>query len=310
VGICKDNQEWVDYVNNSYNESKLEAYRLIDDLTSHIELLQVYTNDILIRIRERMPTEFSRNIDYDSTFDSDSEDGNQLPDLGRESLTGMMEPRLSSVSQGGSNSEDEELESSSEDSDHIDVGESESGDSMSDQSGFSEYMNVVDNSIRMANLRLGNSNTNTTEPILDNPELGDNPEMTVHHSSSSNDAIASGNVSTDSGVADPYLGAGLAPLNNGQRALDVTYSEMHREDQHIYSNYLINTRGTDNMDYRIAFDYLIDSLRSLDQLMLHFNVVAEVEAVLQRMEPSFADYTSREIFDAANAILTTLSGIN
>lgn len=313
VGICENNKHWADYVRNTFQESKSEAYRLIDELASNIELLKVYANDILIRIRERKPTEFSRDIDYDSTFDSDSENGNELPDLGRENLTGMMEPRLSSISQEDSNSEDEGLESSSEESDHIEVGDSESGDSESYHSNYSEeYQAALDafDANQMAALRLEDSNTNVTVPNLDNPELGDNPEMTVHHSSSSNDAIASVNVSTDSGVADPYLGAGLAPLNNGQGALEVTYSEMAREDQHIHSNYLINTRGTDNMDYRIAFDYLIDSLRSLDLLIQHSNVVAEVEAVLHRMEPSFADYTSRDIFDAANAILLTLSGVN
>lgn len=47
---------------------------------------------------------------------------------------------------------------------------------------------------------------------LDNPELADNPELTVHHSAASDDDVLSVSISTDSGV--PERGVGLEPLNS------------------------------------------------------------------------------------------------
>lgn len=302
VGICKDHEGWVEYVIKTHAEAKVEAYRLIDDVSITSELLQDYAKEIFIRVRERIPTKFSRDVDYDSTFDSDSENGNELPDLGRESLTGLMEPRLSPDNQGNSNSEDEDealSETSSEESDHIDVGNSEPGSSVSgDSSSSSGLESLVERFF-------SNRGVTVNDPVLD----AEYPEMAVHHSSSSNDAIAEGNVSTDSAVSDPFQGSGLVDLNNGLGLQEVTYSGLYREDQHSISNYLINTRGTDDLDYRSAFEYIVDAITNLDLLIVKYELAAQMEGVLRHMVPNFSDYTSGDIFDAANGLLTTLSGM-
>lgn len=299
VGICKDHQGWVDYVIKSHADAKAEAYRLIDDVSITSELLQDYAKEIFIRVRERIPTKFSRDVDYDSTFDSDSENGNELPDLGRESLTGLMEPRFSPHSQGGSISENEDLsETSSEESDHIDVGNSEPGSSVSGDSSSSGLESLVERFF-------SHRGVNVNDPVLD----AEYPEMAVHHSSSSNDAIAEGNVSTDSAVSDPFQGSGLVDLYNGLGLRDVTYSGLYREDQHSISNYLINTRGTDDIDYRAAFEYIVDAITNLDLLIVKYELAAQMEGVLRHLVPNFSDFTCGDIFDAANGLLTTLSGM-
>ena len=149
---------------------------------------------------------------------------------------------------------------------------------------------------------------------LDNPELADNPELTVHHSAASDDDVLSVSISTDSGV--PERGVGLEPLNSGLKIHEATYSGLHREDAHEHGNYLINFRGNDDIEYRLLYQHLTDALDHLTTLIKNYDIVLECELILQRLRIDHQalgidlDLDSITIFDAGNYLLHGVSAIN
>jgi hypothetical protein len=147
---------------------------------------------------------------------------------------------------------------------------------------------------------------------LTTPEIRDNPELTTHHLPStrdyqfSDDTSSSGSVSAD---------VGLEPLNNGATAGDSTYSYVDRIDGNEFGNYLIISEGTDNHDYRMLYEYVIDCLGSLEILTKNFDLALECESFLHRLDIDFSslggheDIHSSTIFQAGQALLAFLSAI-
>jgi hypothetical protein len=271
-------------------EAKAEANALVDEINMSRELLEQYMENVTIRVRERIPSEFSEDIVYDSTYESDSEDGNAIPE---DNPMGLYLPTDSSDNTESSNDDNSVLGNSNEDN-------SISGNSNEDNlvPGNSNDTNLVPGNTNKDSSISGNSNDASSVPgnsisspinseLPDNsisspinPELADNPELTVHHSSASDDDVLSVNISTD--VSDPHVGVGLEPLDNGLMFNEVTYSGMLRQDQHIHSNYMIKMRGIDDMEYRATYDYLIDTLNYLDHLIMKYKLVHYLEDVLIR----------------------------
>ncbi|RKF79734.1 hypothetical protein GcM3_052014 [Golovinomyces cichoracearum] len=290
----------------------------------------MYKNNYLVRVRERIPSALSRDIDYDSTFDSDSDNGNTLPDLGREINSGMLEPQLPSLSQDGSSDTDSSHADSLEfsENDYSDNGSTISDSDSNNEQTISEFYNRLDqeNDTQPANPQPENDTPlpsnphinieSNIQPVegnvfmhLDNPELADNPELTVHHSAASDDDVLSVSISTDSGV--PERGVGLEPLNSGLKIHEATYSGLYREDAHEHGNYLINFRGNDDIEYRLLYQHLTDALDHLTTLIKNYDIVLECELILQRLRIDHQalgidlDLDSITIFDAAAKIIGT-----
>jgi len=295
-------------------EAKAEANALVDEINMSRELLEQYMDNVTVRVREIIPSEFSENINYDSTYESDSENGNAIPDnnpMGLYLPTDSSDNTESSnddASVSGNSNEDNSLSSNlNEDnslSSNLNEDNSVSSNLNEDNSlsGNSNDANSVSGNSNDASLVSGNY---ISSPI--NPELADNPELTIHNSSASDDDVLSVNVSTD--VSDPHTGVGLEPLNNGLKFNEVTYSGMLRQDQHIHSNYMIKMRGIDDMEYRATYDYLIDTLNYLDHLIMKYKLVHYLEDVLIRWNPAI-EIHGRVLKSEINNILDLVSVFN
>lgn len=263
---------------NKHKELKDEAENTIDDFQVTAELIEGCTSEgIILRIREKINSFFSEQIDFDDTFDSDSEE-NHFADLGQDKQTGVLEPNLPPMSQDGST-------------------ESSVSKSMSSMSNLPEatYPNLNPVYTGIVSTDAVDNPTapvvNTTVPVVNptapvvnttgipvNQEITSNPELTVHHPAAPEDDVLSINISSD--VTDPHLGAGLVPLDNGQLADQVTYSELWRQDQYDPSNYLIHIQGIDNMNFRRAYEYVIDALNNMDMLIIKHNAMTALERTL------------------------------
>jgi hypothetical protein len=163
-------------------EVKARTNTIMQDIATSRDLMKMYMPEITLRVREVIPTEFSENIDYDSTYESDSENGNNVPaddPMGLYLLTDSSDLNESSNEDNSEldnfydnnsilgNSNDVNLESSNSN----DVGsESDNSNDADSESGNSNE----DNSI------LGNSNDvdsvpDNSNPTPINPELAGNP---------------------------------------------------------------------------------------------------------------------------------------
>jgi hypothetical protein len=69
----------------------------------------------------------------------------------------------------------------------------------------------------------------------------------------------------------------LEPLNSNIPLNEIIYTGHLRFDQFIHSNYSIHMSGIDNIDYRMAYEYLIDSLNDLDNLIQQYDVLEGLE---------------------------------
>ena len=81
--------------------------------------------------------------------------------------------------------------------------------------------------------------------------------------------------------ADPTpLIIGMEPLNNGIASNLVIYNHEMRYDQFIHNNYSIHMSGLDTIDYRMYYEYLIDSLDYLDRLIVQHQTLDALERVI------------------------------
>ena len=81
--------------------------------------------------------------------------------------------------------------------------------------------------------------------------------------------------------ADPTpLIIGMEPLNNGIASNLVIYNHEMRYDQFIHNNYSIHMSGLDTIDYRMSYEYLIDSLDYLDRLIVQHQTLDALERVI------------------------------
>lgn len=277
AGLGPINTNSIQIMVNKHKELKDEAEKTIDDFQVNAELIESCTLEgIILRIREKFNSLFSEQIDFDDTFDSDSEE-NHFADLGHDKQTGVLEPNLPPMSQDGSTET--------------------SVKSMSSMSNLPEatYPNINPVYTGIVSTDAVDNPTapvvNTTVPVVNptapvvnttgipvNQEITSNPELTVHHPAAPEDDVLSINISSD--VTDPHLGAGLVPLDSGQEANLVTYSELWRQDQYDPSNYLVHIQGIDNMNLRRAYEYVIDALDNLDMLIFKYNAMSAIETAL------------------------------
>lgn len=81
--------------------------------------------------------------------------------------------------------------------------------------------------------------------------------------------------SDNSSVVD--INVGMEPLDNGVSFSDVIYSGQMRSDNIIYNNYSIHMSGNDNIDYRMAYEYLTECLDGLDKLIAEHQTLVSLE---------------------------------
>ena len=285
---------------SKYTDIKTVANKLVDEINMSHELLEMYMDDVRVRVREVIPSSFSEDIDYDSTFESDSENGNAIPDNTNIGLYLPTDSEDNSELSNDANSVSKYLKDANFASENSNDANSVS-ENLNDVNSVSENTNnasLVSGNTNNASLVPGNT---IDSPI--NPELADNPELTVYNKPASDDDVLSINNSTD--VSDPYTGVGLEPLDSGLKLNESTYSGMLRQDQHIHSNYLINLRGDDTMEYRATYEYLIDTLNHLDDLIFKYNLVHYLENLLIWWNPNidiYSDVLKSEICDILDLI--------
>lgn len=135
----------------------------------------------------------------------------------------------------------------------------------------------------------------------------------------SNNQSDNGNVATDnnnevlsnasSRVSGSDQNQGYEPLDSGLPLNDVEYTDMFRFDNIIHNNYIIYMQGNDTVDYRMAYEYLIDSLNNLDSMILeHQNLLSLENNILQRNVNITID--SESITSNIDSILELLSSVN
>jgi hypothetical protein len=79
----------------------------------------------------------------------------------------------------------------------------------------------------------------------------------------------------NSSVVD--INVGMEPLDNGISFSDVIYSGQMRTDNIIYNNYSIHMSGNDNIDYRMAYEYLTECLDGLNKLITEHQTLISLE---------------------------------
>jgi hypothetical protein len=184
-------------------EVKARTNTIMQDIATSRDLMKMYMPEITLRVREVIPTEFSENIDYDSTYESDSENGNNVPaddPMGLYLLTDSSDLNESSNEDNSEldnfydnnsilgNSNDVDLESSnsndvdSESSNSNDVGsESDNSNDADSESGNSNEDNSILGNSNDADSVPDNSNSTPINPELagnltpNNPQLVGNP---------------------------------------------------------------------------------------------------------------------------------------
>lgn len=82
-------------------------------------------------------------------------------------------------------------------------------------------------------------------------------------------------ISENSSVVDTNVG--MEPLNNGVSFSDVIYSGQMRIDNITFNNYSIQMSGKDNIDYRMAYEYLTECLENIDRLIAEHETVLTLE---------------------------------
>jgi hypothetical protein len=97
------------------------------------------------------------------------------------------------------------------------------------------------------------------------------------NSLSSDDSIFPSNNLTS---IDFNIHIGMEPLNNGVASSDALYSYMQRFDYMVHNNYKILMKGIDNVDYRVGYEYLIDSLNILDQIIIEQHILVQLENII------------------------------
>lgn len=81
--------------------------------------------------------------------------------------------------------------------------------------------------------------------------------------------------SDNSSVVD--INVGMEPLDNGVPFNEVIYSGQMRSDNIIYNNYSIHMSGNDNIDYRMAYEYLTECLDGLNKLIIEHQALIALE---------------------------------
>jgi hypothetical protein len=69
----------------------------------------------------------------------------------------------------------------------------------------------------------------------------------------------------------------MEPLDNGVPFNKVIYSGQMRSDNIIYNNYSIHMSGNDNIDYRMAYEYLTECLDGLNKLIIEHQALIALE---------------------------------
>lgn len=161
-----------------------------------------------------------------------------------------------------------------------------------------------DNQSDNGNIALDNQSDNGNVATDNNNELlPDNASSKV--SDLDNNEILSNASSRDSGYDQVQS---FEPLDSGLPLNEVEYNEMFRFDNIIHNNYTIYMQGDDTIDYRMAYEYLIDSLNNLDILIQEHNNLLSVENnIIQRnvnlvMESEIISSNIDSLLNMLNAI--------
>jgi uncharacterized protein YjaG (DUF416 family) len=91
------------------------------------------------------------------------------------------------------------------------------------------------------------------------------------------DLILSDNSSS---VDESTQNIGMEALDNGIPSSHVIYSEQMRSDHIIHNNYSIHMSGIDDVDYRMAYEYLIEYLDTIDRLIVQHQTLSKLENII------------------------------
>ena len=78
----------------------------------------------------------------------------------------------------------------------------------------------------------------------------------------------------------PGQDVGMEPLDSGIALTDVMYSNNPRSEHIIHNNYSIDMDGIDNMEFRMTYEYLIECLDHLDELIDRHQEMEALERVI------------------------------
>ena len=116
---------------------------------------------------------------------------------------------------------------------------------------------------------------NKTDNDNDNDNDSENDNDSDNDNDNDSDDDMSELISENSSVVDTNVG--MEPLNNGVSFSDVIYSGQMRIDNITFNNYSIQMSGKDNIDYRMAYEYLTECLENIDRLIAEHETVLTLE---------------------------------
>ena len=219
-------------------KAKDEAFKLIDEIQSTISLLDEYMANIRAHIVEIEDSIYTRNIDKND-LDSEADMPRLMSD---ESLTSD-----NAHSHSHSHSDDWDINSEQDMDNNPDLNILDLDD--------------IDEEILEANYN-EDANFNQNNITLDNNSLV-------------NGRIFNPLPTDNSSIVDTNVG--MEPLNNGVSFSNVIYSGQMRTDNITYNNYTIHMSGNDDIDYRMAFEYLTECLDGLNKLIVEHQTLVSLE---------------------------------
>lgn len=159
------------------------------------------------------------------------------------------------------------------------------------------------------NVRSENGSNNGNVALEKSKEVFSNASSRVSGSDHGNVASDNSNGILSNASSDQIQGYKPEPLNSGLPLNDVEYTDMFRFDNIIHKNYNIYMQGNDTVDYRMAYEYLIDSLNTLDNMILEHQTLLTLENNILQRNVNIA-IESENITSNIDSILEVLNSFN
>nr|AKP95618.1 hypothetical protein [Penicillium nordicum] len=265
-----------------------EAFRLIDDIETALTLFDDYSGGLTAQVKEVEQSIYANNQNiFNNDYINELEVNEELPLL------------------GDNNSENTPSDTWDNNSEQNNV-----NDTFEPKIYDEDEQNDWDNNSELNNLENDPNNLNNNfEPnILDNnfrPDIvDDNFRADIFDSLEDDlDRTSDGSSIFNEIIED----IGMEPLDNGSSINEVVYSDQIRADDIVFNNYHIHMSGVDNIDYRMVYYDILESLKNLEQLKVEHQALEASEKALLPLVNGVLDIQHEVVKEQISSILETFS---
>lgn len=259
-----------------------EAFRLIDDIESALDLFEVYRGALTAKVEQIEQNILAHNLN----IINESEVDGDIPILDNNSESTRSDSWDNNSEQNNLNDTFEPNILDDEQNNWENNSEFNNLDNDPDNLDNTFEPNLLDNNFRP------NILDNNFRPDIFNSLEDDNFDISSDGSSIFNEIIEN---------------VGMEPLDNGVLINQVIYSDQIRADDIIYSNYIIHMRGIDNLDYRMVYEDIVECLNNLDLLIAEYQALEATEKAILPLVNGLFDIEYELVSQQISSILELLS---